>query len=246
MKILFLMIKYELCRLAEYKEKILLNHIFFALIIFLEYSVYSAFLHKEGYRLILYLLVSTNLSSCLLTFRFPKFIYSLRKGEIVKYFTFPKSVWFIIVLEDISESVTLLIENSILLIGALLLSKASPLLSIEFILSVLLSICLGVLISESFYSLTFVLNNYSASKTLLSGISSMFAGGIIPLIYLPDLFVKISYATPFALLIDGPVNILIDGNLNIIPLQIIWCIVFGLISYFLITSLYKNVSVFGG
>lgn len=246
MKILGIMIRSEISKFKNYKEKIFFNHLFLAFLISLEYSIYSGILHTTEPTTLSYLLISTCLSTCLLTYRFPKFVFCLRNGEIAKYFTFPKSIWYIALIEDLSESISLLFENIIFFVFSLFFLKINFIFLLYFIVSLFLSILLSVFVGESIFSLTFALHNFSASKALLSGISSVFSGGLIPLMYLPDFFVKICYLTPFALLIDGPFNVLVRGDLSIICWQIIWCILFGSISFVLFHFFSKKIAIFGG
>lgn len=239
-------IKNELKKSFKYKEKIILNWFFIIIIICVEFSVYTGLLKNEENNLIPYLVIANVLSNCLLTNKLPNFIHLLKKGEISKYYTFPKEMWEIVIIEDIATCVAGFAENILFLFFLMLFLQISFLKCIFFLVSIFLSLLLSVFVGECFYSLSLPLNNHSASKALLTGVSGILSGGIIPLKYLPQQFIKICYFTPFAFLVDGPIQVLLYEKKEIIIFQLIWCVVLALISYFLFGILFNKTEIYGG
>ncbi|MBW9211979.1 MULTISPECIES: hypothetical protein [Terrabacteria group] len=239
-------IKNELKRSFKYKEKIILNYFFIIIIVYAEFSVYTGLLKNEESNLMSYLVIANVLNNCLLTNRLPNFIHLLKKGEISKYYTFPKEIWEIIVLEDIATCIAGFAENILFLILLMIFLQISFLRCAFFLVSIFLSLLLSVFVGECFYSLSLPLNNHSASKALLNGVSGILSGGIIPLKYLPQQFIKICYFTPFAFLVDGPVQVLLYEKKEIIIFQLIWCSVLALISYYLFRILSNKTEIYGG
>lgn len=246
MKLFLLVFKGELAKSMKYRAKIITNYLFVSALIILEYCIYTGIMPDNDERILPYLLVSLSLSSCLLTYRLPKFVSTIRQGEVAKYFIYPISIWKLVVFEDLSESLVLLLENLLFIIPLFFLFGYSFYSCLLFIFSLFLSLILAVFISELFYSTTFMLHNFSAAKALLSGITSFLSGGIIPLFLFPKVFIDFCYYTPFALLVDGPARVLQNGNHKIILSQIIWLFGLAVISYISFNICVKQTEINGG
>ncbi len=239
-------LKNEWKRSVQYKEKIVLNWFFLLLVVLLEYSVYSAFVKQDGMELMVYLVVANVLNHCLLTNTLPRFIRSMKKGEVAKYLTFPKSMWEVVCVEDFVCCLVTLALNAWVFVVVVWWLKCSFVRVIGFVCSLVLSVLLSVFVGECFYSLALPLQNHSASKALLNGVSGILSGGMIPLRYLPKWFVSFCYVTPFAFLVDGPMRVLLEGDFVVLGYQIGWCVVLGFASYWLFAHLASEVEIYGG
>ncbi len=263
-------LKNEWKRSVQYKEKIVLNWFFLLLVVMLEYSVYSSFVKQDGMELLVYLVVANVLNHCLLTNTLPRFIRSMKKGEVAKYRTFPKSMWEVVCVEDFVCCLVNLALNAWVLVFVVWWLKCSFVRIVGFVCSLALSVLLSVFVGECFYSLALPLQNHSASKALLNGVSGILSGGMIPLQnhsaskallngvsgilsggmiplrYLPKWFVSFCYVTPFAFLVDGPMRVLLEGDFVVLVYQIGWCVVLGVVSYWLFAHLACEVEIYGG
>lgn len=235
----------EFLRAWKYKQKLLSDYFFLSILIVLQYSVYVG-LGNQTEALLPYILISSTLSSSLLTYRFPKFVQTFQKGEIAKYFLFPFHVWKTFLYEDLAESISIYLQHAFFLILALICMYPTLLTGILFCASTCMSLYIATVISELFYSLSFLLKNFSASKALLTGISSLFSGALIPLVLLPDFFVEICYYTPFAMLVDAPIQILIHQHYLLLVPQIIWACVISILSYKAVDWCLYKTEVHGG
>lgn len=246
MRLLHAALTAEISKSVRYKGRIGINYLFIGLLIVLEYSIYTGVLGQHDERVLPYLIISFSLNICLLTHRLPQFVRCLRRGELAKYRVYPISTWRLVVIEDLAESVVLLLEHMVLIIPFVIIFHYPITACLLCLCSVVLSLILAVMIGELFYALTFILNNSSASKALLMGVTSLLSGGIIPLILMPQRFVDLCYYTPFALLIDGPLRVLQEGNVSVLASQLLWILVMGVLSYVAIERSLEHMEVSGG
>lgn len=120
--------------------------------------------------------------------------------------------------------------------------------SILFICAVLLSELLAIMISILLFSLSFIFMSEKCSKALLTCISDLLSGSMIPLLMLPKWFERFCYYTPFPYLIDAPISILLNKApaLNILVLQFIWIIILYIAGTIVLNLVTKRVTIYGG
>ncbi|MEG0240701.1 MAG: ABC-2 family transporter protein [Bacilli bacterium] len=243
-------IKLQLDKLKMYKNSVYLNLFFLAITIFVEFSVFSIF-NEFTNDLLVYILISTSIFQASMTTLIPEFCKTIKKGEISKYYIRPIDMFLYICMEDFGESLKRLIQGITFILLGILISLFFNKVNIYFVLLFLISLILGliiaVLISEMVYSFAFVIHNYNSLKAILTCISSLFSGALIPFILLPNAFVEIAQITPFAFVIDIPIGFLIGtSSIGDLSLQILWIIILYLIGKCFFLNNTKKIQIYGG
>lgn len=230
-----------------FKKQFFVNILLAFIGVYIEISILEIFTGFDN-SIITYMFVSTTCIATLATNTIPDFCKSIKKGEIVRYFTKPLCFFHIVFMEELGNSLLRLFAMFPLMITALFISKASLLCMMFFVISILLSMVLATLVTITVFSLALYFSNFAATKALLTCISSFFSGAMIPLVMLPAWFSNFAYFTPFALLIDGPAKILlqVSNGLDIIILQLLWIFFFYFLALVLFHYTEASVNVYGG
>lgn len=241
-------LKMAFFRIKIYKVSFFINVFFLAILIFIEYQVYSSFSMTINLRnLLVYLMISISMFSVLSISRVPEYIVSIKKGEIVKYLVKPIRLIEFAAIEEFGIELYHIFQVFPILCIGIVFSKASFVSIFLFICSIVLSMVLSSLIATSFFSFSMILMKEASMKALLSISIAFFSGALVPFDILPNIVKEIAYFTPFSLLIDGPINILFGKNFfYIIFLQLMWIVVFCLVGNFFIEHNKKQLIIFGG
>lgn len=250
------LIKIELKKIIQYIENIKVNIMFTFISIGIELSIYYMFFYdntdsKLWTNTIVYVIFSSSMYNLITINRVPEFAEEIKNGKIIKNFIRPINIFDQFILQEIGNSMIEVVQ-SLPVIGLgiimsfLLIGNINNILF--FIISLLLSIVLSTLIANTIFSFTFLTLDYSGIKAILQGISSLLSGALIPLILWPERLVAILKYSPFAVLIDGPIEIIlnIEKPQNIIIFQILWCIVFYSVGRFLFKKLPQYCDYVGG
>ena len=249
---IFEILKNQIEKSRRYISSIGINAIFISLVIYVRYSLYCLLNdHTLGKEYIFfYTVLSLSLVQTLATTRIPLFCKELKKGTLVKYYKYPISLYKQFVYEEIGESFFSLVGISLFIIAVLvaLSVQQNILYSILFICAVLLYELLAIMISILLFSLSFIFMSEKCSKALLTCISDLLSGSMIPLLMLPKWFERFCYYTPFPYLIDAPISILLNKApaLNILVLQFIWIIILYIAGTIVLNLVTKRVTIYGG
>lgn len=236
----------QIDRFLFYKKQFFLNVVLSFFGVFVEISILQLFTGNDR-SIWIYVCLSMAIFSSLATNEIPEYCKSIKKGEVVRYYIRPVNFFHYVLIEEIGNSFFHLVQMLPLLVLAIVLQQASFQVLFFFLLSMLLSILLAAMIAVSVFSLSLMLSNFVATKALLTCISGFFSGGMIPLVMLPRFFQTICYATPFAYLVDGPIQILQQRKgTTILLFQIVWILIFYIAGHFFFKYFEKKISVFGG
>lgn len=120
-----------------------------------------------------------------------------------------------------------------------------------YIITVIFSIIINFLLSFITGLVAFYINYIWGFFTLKSTLMSLITGQLFPLTFFPDKVVSFLKLTPFYYMNFAPVSILLNKfNLyeiyKLVAIQIIWCLILGLITYLFWESAKKYLSVNGG
>ena len=152
---------------------------------------------------------------------------------------------------------TLLRFLPVLIVAALLpyhYSLKGPVSGSAFLLFVV-TLCLGVLLSLALgmliYSLMFYTTSSKGIFSVYAVIAEFFAGGVIPIPFMPSILQKICYLLPFRLTIDLPFR-LYCGNISVAEgvqsmcVQLVWIVVLVVVGLFVMKHASKRLVVQGG
>lgn len=233
-------------RIKYYKNQFLVNVLLSFFGVFVEISLLQIFA-GETIQITVYVLLSTLIFTSLATNKIPEYCQAIKKGEVIRYYIRPLNFFHYVLIEEIGNSFLNFMQMFPLFIVAVLFQKPTLLVMLFFMFTLFLSIILASLITVSVFSLSLVLSNFVATKALLTCISGFFSGGMIPLTMLPDFFKEISYKTPFAYLIDGPIKVFHNTEIGeVIFFQFLWILVFYSVGYIFFHYFEKKITVFGG
>ncbi len=243
-------IKQQFGKLKLYKRIIVTNTFFSILAIYIMISLYGLlpndnFSQKEVLKYVLWAVI---IEQALATIRIPLFCKNIRKGFITKYYKFPISIYEQFFFEEIGETIFVLLMNFPVFILGIIFSFKDIKTMIIFMFSLILSLILSVLVALDIYSITFVVWSYKSSKAILTAVSGIFSGAMIPLILLPEWFVRISYYTPFSYMVDFPIQVLLgQNNAGIgIALQCLWIVCLFILGKIIYKILETRITVYGG
>ena len=208
--------------------------------IFIRLGFISVFFQSKGHGLLLllnqnkqiviYVIISEIISSFINFNYVPNFAEQVISGHFDRYYCIPIEIFKQIFCETFASLTSRVVHvfPIILMLLVYLLNSFAPVLLLSFSISVFFSCFIYCLMSIFFFSFTVVFRHYNAVKALIAALSSLFSGSLVPLMLWPDslyLFVKWS---PFAMLINAPIQILL-GNmqlLDIVLAQSLWMFLF--------------------
>jgi ABC-2 type transport system permease protein len=236
------LIKIELKKIFQYIENMKINILLMLISLGIQLSIFHIFFYtsvndKLWLQTIVYVIISGAMYNIISINRVPEFADYIKNGKIVKYFIRPMEIFKQCNLQELGNSLLELLQSlPILIIGIITSSYLFH--NMErlpyYIISLMLSIILSTLITNTIFSFTFITMNYSGIKAILQGVNALLSGTIVPLILWPEYLISNLKYSPFALLIDGPIRVYlgIESFRNVIMYQIIWCIIFYLIGKF--------------
>lgn len=233
-------------RFHFYKHQFFLNILLSFFGVYIKVSILQIFA-GDDIAVLIYVLIANTITTALTTGRIPDFCKAIKKGEIIRYYIRPLSLFHHVLIEEIGNSLYQLFQMLPLLLFACFLQKPDLYQILWLILAILLSLILAALLAVCIFALSLPLANFAATKALLTCITAFFSGGMIPLMMLPDFFQKIAYVTPFAFLVDGVVQVFHHQHVFwIIGAQICWIMMFYLIGSIVFAYCEKKLHVFGG
>ncbi len=243
-------IKIQFCKLRVYRGSLIINFFFSILAVYITYTLYSLLLNDQHSQLYLlaYSTLSIVIQQSMAIVRIPEFCKNIKKGTIAKYYKYPVSVYFQFICEEMGNSLYSLLGSGVLMILVFVICKRDVCSIILFTFSLVLSALLAVVFTLNVYSITFLFWNYKSSKAILTALSSLFSGSMIPLVLLPDWFCKIAYNTPFAYMVDLPIRMLLDYNkpVEYLVLQLVWIFVLIVIGFVIYNIVESKINVYGG
>lgn len=204
----------QFCKIKLYKASVAANSIFSVLEIYVMFSLYRL-LPDSGYSqsyLLQYVILAVLLEQTAATARIPIFCKTVKKGTVVKYYKYPLSLYVQFFYEELGETFFSILCNSPLLLFALIVAGRPAPSVFLFFTAFLLSQIVSILLTLNVFSLTFLLWNYKSSKAILTAVSGIFSGSMIPLILLPKWFTDVAYKTPFSYMVDFPIHVLLDDK----------------------------------
>ena len=183
----------------------------------------------------------------------------IKTGNIAYELCKPLNLYFLWFIKIVAKKTigTLLRFWPILLVSFFLLKPfnllppSSLLAFLLFLISLLFSLIIATIVTLFIHILTFYTLKDKGSIGLVTTISELFSGGIIPIIFMPTSLQIIAYLLPFRYISDLPLRIYngtipLNTSLINIGLQIFWIILLGLISYYLMNKALKRVIIQGG
>lgn len=178
---------------------------------------------------VIYVMMAGVLGITSSLYRVPEFSESIYTGEFVRYSVRPMKYWIQFFFMELGESSLgiLMVAPIFLFMNMYRTFHSLNLQVMLFVATFFLSMILSILFTNSIYALTqFTLKN-SAPRALLQGISGLLSGSLVPLMFWPDKLEIVKYL-PFALIINGPIEVLLGrGNHWIVLLgQSIWIMFF--------------------
>lgn len=122
---------------------------------------------------------------------------------------------------------------------------------ILFLITMFLGLILSLGITMIIYSMMFYTTSSKGLFSVYAVIADFFAGGTIPIPFMPTLLQTISYILPFRLILDLPFrlyvgNISIQEGITSVAIQLVWIFVVILAGMFLINRASKKLVVQGG
>ena len=243
---MFSLLQIQKDRFHFYKHQFFLNILLSFFGVYIEVSILQIFA-GDDVAVLIYVLISNAITTSLTTGRIPDFCKAIKKGEIVRYYIRPISLFHHVLIEEIGNSLYQLLQMMPLILFAFILKKPDVYHIVYFMIALILSLILATLLSVCIFALSLPLANFAATKALLTCVTAFFSGGMIPLMMLPDFFQKLFYVTPFAFLVDGVVQALYNQHaFSIILMQIGWIIIFYLFGKIIFAYCEKKLHVFGG
>lgn len=245
------LLKCQLQRAGRYKASVEINMVFILLAVYVNYSLYSLLEigdYEQRRDIFFYTLLSTSLSQTMATNRIPLFCKELRKGTIVRYYKYPMSFFRQFIYDEIGESVYSFIGISVFVVFTMFFKvQGLPQLGITIIM-LILSGFMSILIAIIVFSLSFLLMSEKCAKALLTCVSDLLSGTMLPLVLLPKWFRSLCYYTPFPYLIDAPISILLGEEIqtNIVLMQLIWIVILYITGKLVLNCTLKSVVVYGG
>lgn len=243
-------LKMQFCKIKLYKESVIVNVVFSALAVYIMFSLY-VLLPNKGYssqNIFIYVALAVIFEQSLATIRIPVFCKNIKKGAIVKYYKHPLPIYKQFIYEEIGESFFAVLCCSPLLLIVLIYCKVDCLSYIFFLISFILSLILSVLFTIDVFSITFLFWNYKSSKAILTAISGLMSGTMIPLILLPEWFNEIAYYTPFAYMVDYPIKVLLENAFSAkdFCIQCCWVFFTYILGKYVYSIVNQKMNVFGG
>ncbi len=184
---------------------------------------------------------------------------SIVSGQVAYELIRPYNIYFFWFVQLITKKITNVLMRfwPIVIFTALLPAKyalGAPISIGAFILFIL-TLMLGAILSVSLLMIIYVLMFYTtSSKGLISiygVVADFFAGGVIPIPFMPKVLQIISYILPFRLVTDLPYR-LYTGNISIsegmisVFVQCAWILISTLIGAFIMKNASKRIVVQGG
>ncbi|WP_032120520.1 ABC-2 family transporter protein [Clostridium amazonitimonense] len=205
-------------------------------------------MHKQT---IIYVIISSAISNVIAVNKVPEFAQNIKNGKVLKYLIRPVNLFNQIILQEIGNCLIDLIQIIPIGIGAFCINLYFYNYvgnGLQLCVSLSLSIILSILMTNVFFSITFVTMNYSGAKALLQGVNALLSGSLVPLILWPQHLSMILKWSPFALIVDAPIQIFLglQSFYTVLGLQIIWCIIFYLIGQVLFLKLPVHCEYAGG
>lgn len=247
---LLCMFKLQVRKIMLYKKAAVLNLFFSLASIYIIYSLYSL-LSNEKYsdRYILeYVFGGVFIEQAMATNRIPVFCQNIKKGMIAKYYKYPRPIFYQFVCDELGETFFSALCGSPLLLFVLACGGENIGRMIIFLLSLVLALLIAVLITLDVFSAAVLFWNYKSCKAILTAISGMFSGAMIPLIFLPDWFQTVAYYMPFSYIVDYPIRLLLGDSPGTwgIFVQCAWIAVLYALGMFIYKANEFKMNIYGG
>lgn len=250
------LIKIEFKKINQYKINFCLNNFFIIFSILIQICILNMFFFDDTQnnlqrQTIIYVIISGAISNVIAVNKVPEFAQNIKNGKILKYFIRPINLFNQIILQEIGNCLIDLMQIIPMCIGVLginLYFYNSIGNWLQLCVSLIFSIILSILMTNVFFSITFITMNYSGAKALLQGFNALLSGSLVPLILWPQHLSVIFKWSPFALIVDAPIQIFLglEDLYTVLGLQIIWCIIFYLIGQVLFLKLPLHCDYAGG
>lgn len=227
-------------REQDVKRAILVNTLFaffgicvkigYISVFFKDRSLYNIYVNTENLSIVFYVGYAELVSS-FVSFNFvPCFAEQVLSGQFDRYYCSPFNMFQLVFQETFSSLIARWIYICPLFLFFVVCSFLSYLSFnyLSFLLSLFLSSILFCLMAIFFFSFTIRLKHYNAVKALISAFASLLSGSLVPLILWPKTLYKIVRFSPFAMLIDAPIEILLGVSpfSDLIIPQGMWIIFF--------------------
>lgn len=201
-------------------------------------------------QLLVYVFLSSYIGHVVSLFRVPEFAEKIINGNYAVYALRPVSYctqfFFIEVGESLRGAITGVILFAISL--SIIILRYQSFRILEFLLTFILSIILSTMLSITFFSLTVVTKKEQAPKAIFQCISSLLSGSLLPLILWPENLVKYLKFTPFALIINAPIEVGLGTQTfqTVFLFQLFWLFIFGLGIQFIVEKILSHQEHIGG
>ena len=222
--------------------------------VFLQLSVIYAFqnnIHSDfNIKIIIYVVFSSYISITCSIYRTPIFSDKIISGDYIVYAIRPLRYISQFIFEELSFSATFgVIYSFVPIVCALIFVNSGIYLNyITFLLSYILSLILATELTIFIYSLTVFTQKNSAIKALFHSVCALLSGSMIPIVFLPDAYIRIIQYLPFASIVNTPIQLLFgsqNGN-NLILCQIIWILLFYVFNLIISEKILKFQRHIGG
>ena len=222
--------------------------------VFLQLSVIYAFqnnIHSDfNIKIIIYVVFSSYISITCSIYRTPIFSDKIISGDYIVYAIRPLRYISQFIFEELSFSATFgVIYSFVPIVCALIFVNSGIHLNyIIFLLSYILSLILATEFTIFIYSLTVFTQKNSAIKALFHSVCALLSGSMIPIVFLPDAYVRIIQYLPFASIVNTPIQLLFgsqNGN-NLMLCQIIWILLFYVVNLIISEKILKFQRHIGG
>ena len=182
--------------------------------------------------------------------------FSMKSGEISKFFTRPMDfqlMFFASSAGDILTNIIIMLLPSCIIVffvtdGAIRLGWNILFFLISLLLAAVLCLCFDFIIGLiSFYT-----ESIWGISALKDGVVTLLAGGIIPIAFFPETFRKIIEYLPFQAIYNLPLQILINSELTIpnylriLLLQLFWVVVLLIVSRIFYKFARRAITINGG
>ncbi len=250
------LIRAEIIKIRQYKFMSTFNFGFAVLSILIQLSILNLFVHEKELwnSTVVYTITALGIGQINILNKVPIYAEMMISGNILKYYIRPTKIFTSIIFEELGNSILNFIQVSpffiVSIFFSLQLTDTNLLNIFLFFISMILGVILAILLGTAFYTITFYTTNYQGAKALLGGVNSFLSGAMLPIILWPEQLQSIVRYTPFALVVDAPINFLINvytsNSMQVLGYQLLWIIILYFVCKKLILFFERRGNFYGG
>lgn len=197
-----------------------------------------------------YILITSSLMMLVALYRIPDFSNVIINGNIISYYIRPTRLVNQFLYFEIGETLIsfIIIIPQFILTCLFILYYHIDLRIMSGLFTCFLAIIMSILMTNLFYSTTFLTKKNTAPKALLQSVAGLLSGSLIPLILWPESLVRFIKYNPFALMIDAPIKVLLGiySPVFIVGQQFSWIFILYSLCFFYFERVFHSYTHVGG